>query len=70
MTIHDRIMILTTIVGGVGSLLVSLFCFVLSYFRRMVISIEQLNVSLAVVVEKINSHERRLDRLEGRNPNA
>lgn len=38
----------------------------LGEFKQLRVSVDQLNVSMALVLEKVNHHEVRIERLEGR----
>ena len=36
------------------------------YARQLVESIQELNIKVAIVIEKVNSHEHRIEQTEGR----
>lgn len=57
MNIGDWIQIGIAMVGGLGSLIVLLL-------SKLVTNISDLNKNIAVIVERVDSHEKRLDRLE------
>ena len=63
----DRVVILAALIGVIGGFGVALYGSLSEYFKRLVKSIESLNVNVAVIVEKVNSHERRIERLEEKN---
>ena len=57
MSISDWIQVTLAIGGALGSLTVALLW-------KLVINITELNKNIAVIVERVDSHEKRIDRLE------
>ena len=51
---------------NVGTAQLPIMIFAVWILWKMQISMDQLNTKIAVVIEKVESHEKRLDRLEER----
>jgi ascorbate-specific PTS system EIIC-type component UlaA len=48
----------------IGFLIVAIGAWIANSLGKLTDSVQALNVSMAVVVEKINSHEERIEKLE------
>lgn len=64
MTEAEWIQVGVAIVGVVGGFVIAMARWVAKSFETLVQSIDQLNINVAVVVDKVNGHERRIERLE------
>lgn len=53
------------LIAGFGSLALVVLEGISRYMRRLTESVEKLNENMAVVVSKLDNHEKRLDKLEG-----
>lgn len=51
-------------ITGLGALALSRFSSLENSFERLTSSVESLNEKMAMICEKVNSHEKRIDRLE------
>lgn len=47
-----------------GAMAIRLFSNVEKSLDRLTVSVEALNANMAVIVERVDSHEKRIDRLE------
>lgn len=57
MTLSDWIQITLAIVGALGSIIAAALW-------KLVANIAELNKNIAVIVQRVDSHEKRIDRLE------
>lgn len=57
MSVSDYVQIGIAVGGGLGSATVGLLW-------KLVLNIAELNKNIAVIVERVDSHEKRIDRLE------
>jgi len=57
MSIADRVQIGLAVGGAMGSIAITLLW-------RLVLNIAELNRNIAVIVSRVDTHEKRLDRLE------
>lgn len=53
-------------ISVIGSLALMIFSRVSKDLDKLISSVDELNVKIAVVVEKVNGHEDRLNKLEER----
>lgn len=61
MTLSSILEILLTIIGALLTAMAGVF---LGEFKELRKSVDALNLSMALVLEKVNHHETRLERLE------
>lgn len=57
MSIADRVQVGLAVGGAMGSIAITLLW-------RLVLNIAELNRNIAVIVSRVDTHEKRLDRLE------
>lgn len=63
MSLNDVVMILLTILGAI---ITGIAAYFLSEFKSLREAVEQLNVQIAQVLLKVETHEVRIERLEER----
>lgn len=64
MTESDWIKVAMSVLGLIGGVLIAILKGLSMRFERLVKSVEDLNINVAVIVVKVNSHEKRIERLE------
>jgi len=62
MDVQSLVQVLMSVLGCVGMLLLRE---VTQTLKEMKESVEELNINVAVIIEKVNSHEKRIAHLEG-----
>jgi chaperonin cofactor prefoldin len=61
--------VLSTVLTCTGTLGLILFNQIVTQLRKMTESVESLNVKIAVVCDRVESHDKRIEKLESR-PNS
>jgi len=57
---------LELILSGLGSILLIFLTSLLGEAKKLRVGVESLNLKIAVIIEKIDSHERRIGNLENK----
>ncbi len=61
----DQMQVIVMLLAFIGGVLSIIGGYIANRFGHMANSVDLLNIKLAVVIEKLEYHERRLSKLEG-----
>ncbi len=59
--------VLVGLLGAIGTIISISAVFLLGEFRKMRLSVEKLNINVAVILARMSNHEDRIEKLEAKN---
>jgi len=60
-----NIQVITALLGFIGGVLAIIGGYIANKLGHMTNSVDMLNIKIAVVIEKLENHDRRIEKLEG-----
>ena len=61
-----NIEVITALLGFIGGILALIGTYVASQLTKLASSVDSLNIKIAVVIEKLENHDKRIAKLEGK----
>jgi uncharacterized membrane protein len=59
------LVVIGALLGFIGGILALIGAYIANKFGHMTDSVDKLNISIAVVIETLQNHDRRIEKLEG-----
>lgn len=59
------LVVIGALLGFIGGILALIGAYIANKFGHMTNSVDKLNISIAVVIETLQNHDRRIEKLEG-----